>query len=113
MVTVVRVAGSVAPSSRNPIVPTSPVRTPVAASAASSRKVVVVLPLVPVTAYMVIASAGFPKISAAIPATRSRGFWITTTGTETVPASSAPAASVSTARAPPAAAAAANRAPWW
>ena len=34
--------------------------TPAARSAASSRKVVVVLPLVPVTAYIVIASAGRP-----------------------------------------------------
>ena len=42
------------------MVPISPVRTPAAASAASSRKVVVVLPLVPVTAYMVKASAGRP-----------------------------------------------------
>ena len=112
VVTVVRVASRGLPSRKKPIVPIIPVRRPAARRAASSRNVVVVFPLVPVTAYMVMASAGRSKIAAATPAISRRGSVTTTSGTARGPASCAPATSVSTAGAPSAMAWAANSAPW-
>ena len=60
VVTVVGTQSNGSPFSRKPTVPTKPVFTPSARSAASNKNVVVVLPLVPVTAHIVSASAGRP-----------------------------------------------------
>src|SRR5919198_1315087 len=91
-------------------VPISPGTRPAAASPARIRKVVVVLPLVPVTPSIDIAAAGWPYTWAAIEPSTARTAGTTSTGTST-DSSAAPALSVSTATAPAATASAAKETP--
>ena len=99
-------------SSRAPMVPMVPTRWPAARNAAASRYKVVVLPLVPVMAYVDRRLAGCPYTPTATSAMTIRGSSTTTTGTPRSASWSAPAGSVSTATAPARTASWANRAPW-
>jgi hypothetical protein len=93
-------------------VPTRPLGQPAAARPASTRKAVVVLPLVPVTPRTTSCSLGEPYTRAATLPSSPRGSATTQTGRPVERASSSPAGSVSTATAPRDAASAAYRAPW-
>jgi hypothetical protein len=106
------------------MVPMVPTRRPAASSPASTRKAVVVLPLVPVMPNIVIRSAGWPKMRAETRAIAGRSRSATTIGTPATPPPSVPpwvpasarscrpSASVRIPAAPEATAWPANRAPW-
>ena len=100
------------PAIRVPTVPITAACTPAASSAPSSRRVVVVLPWVPVTAIRVSEWAGSPySLAARVPSTL-RGFSRTRSGTPASPTIRAPSSSVRIATAPASTASAAYVAPW-
>ena len=110
---VVRTAGSSSSPIRARTVPIRPVVCPPAHNAASSRKLVVVLPLVPVIPVVASASAGSPYTQADTSPSTPRGSPTTRTGAST-PASAriaSPSGSVRIAAAPADAACVPNRAP--
>jgi hypothetical protein len=104
---VVSALGSTRPATRVPMVPTSPAVRPAAASPASIRCAVVVLPLVPVTPSTDRCAVGSPCTSAAAAPSTSRGRGCTSSGASARAGLRAPSGSVSTATAPAASAPAA------
>ena len=100
-----------APSTRVPMVPIAAVATPLACSAPSASRTVVVLPCVPVTPTIRSDAAGSSYTKDAKRPSSTLGEATSRTGTPTG-ARSAPAASVNTATAPAATASAAKSMPW-
>ncbi len=92
--------------------PIRPVRCPAARRPASSRNVVVDLPLVPVTPSTRTPAAGRPYTQAATWPSTERGSGTTSTGTPVATAAGRPSGSVRIATAPPATASGENAAPW-
>ncbi len=95
---VVRADATSSPSIRVPTVPITAAGTPAPESPPSSRRVVVVLPWVPVTPTVRSRVAGSPYTSAAIRPRTGRTSGTTSTGDP--PTRAAPAASVTAATAP-------------
>ncbi len=108
---VVRTLGSTSSPMRVSTVPSRPVERPAARSPASTRKAVVVLPLVPVIPIVTIPAAGSPCTQRAVSPSTARGSSATSTGRPWPAQRSAPAGSVRKAAAPACATASAKSAP--